>query len=101
MAKEKKIDKARADYMIAWRDRYIERLQEQLAGREEANAPLSALLFCALCGEEREHHESYISADALRAALSQWSCEVERGDEGYLLRFSKKECADGGEASEG
>ena len=48
MAKEKKIDKARADYMIAWRDRYIERLQEQLAGREEENALVSALLFCAL-----------------------------------------------------
>ena len=59
MNEEKKTDLAldpdRAAYMIAWRDRYIERLQQRLTGREEENAMMSTLLFYGLFHAATEH----------------------------------------------
>lgn len=102
MIQAKKKEKKRLDYMIAWRDRYIERLQERLAGREEENELLTALLFCTLAGksESSEACDAYIAAESLRKALNAWQCKVVREEGGYRLHFSIKESADDGEAAE-
>lgn len=94
----------RLAYMIAWRDRYIERLKEQLQGREEESAMQSALLFYALFEKARgdEVREVTIGREALSELLSVWSCSVAPTEEGYLVRFRKKseESADGGEETD-
>ena len=43
-----KEENARLAYMVAWRDRYIQKLEERVSGHEEANDILQALLFFAL-----------------------------------------------------
>ncbi len=44
-------DGDRAAYMIAWRDRYIQKMEEERAGYAEERALLHALLFFALFGK--------------------------------------------------
>ena len=101
MIKQKK-KRERFDYMIAWRDRYIERLHEKLAGRAEENALLAALLFCSLRGgDQSESQEVFIEAQQLRDALNVWECRTERRENGYLLHFARKECADDVDAAKG
>lgn len=97
-------DPDRAAYMIAWRDRYIERLQERLAGREEENAMLSTLLFYALCrtaeadGGERR---APIRVKEVAELLGKWSCHTESDGENYTVRFTPRLTAEVTDAAEG
>ena len=46
-------DPNRAAYMIAWRDRYIEKLEQIIEGRAQERQMLDCLLFYALFGMAR------------------------------------------------
>lgn len=87
-----KMTPERAAYMVAWRDRYIESLQERLAGREEENRMLSALLYyalgkiAALDGEGTVH----IPVAEVTAALGRWSCRSEAEGASYAVHFEPR-----------
>ena len=88
-------DPQRAAYMIAWRDRYIERLEDTLKGREEERQLLCSLLYYALFSAADKQmgkpHEITIDKEELRALLGEWSCTVENGEKGYTVCFSPQE----------
>lgn len=94
-------DPQRAAYMLAWRDRYIERLEEMLSGHEEEQKLLCSLLYYALFSaadtQMGKPHEVVIDKEELRALMGEWSCTVENGEKGYTVRFSQQEkvCSDG------
>lgn len=87
-------DPAKAAYMLAWRDRYIESLQERLAGREEENEMLSALLFCALFQRstrcETGEREVLIPTKLVTELLGKWQSHVISAGENYAVRFSNR-----------
>ena len=87
-------DPDRAAYMIAWRDRYIESLQERLAGREEENGMLSALLFGALCHKAKPRRNGerrvLISVKEVAELLGRWSCHTESDGENYAVCFTPR-----------
>lgn len=86
------LDKDRLAYMVTWRDRYIAKLEERLAGREEENSMLKALLFYALvqAGGETETGERQIpvSKQAVADALGRWQCAATDAGEAYLVTFT-------------
>ena len=84
-------DPQRAAYMVAWRDRYIARLEETLAGREEERSLLCALLQYALQKGAGKAAEISIDKAELKAMLGEVSCAVENGETAYTVRFSPKE----------
>ena len=106
-------DPRRFAYMIAWRDKYIEALQEQLAGWEEKGDLLSSLLYCALFRVASEadapnEREVLIQKSELTALLGTFECHASDAGDAYAVRFTQKqesvqestagEHADGGKA---
>ena len=95
-------DPNRAAYMIAWRDRYIARLEQMLEGRAEERRMLDCLLFYALFGMARgadgEGREVVISREALRELLGAWRCRTEQVDGGYRVLFEAVEESESGDA---
>ncbi len=84
-------DSARAAYMIAWRDRHIEKQKEVIGAYEEKCTLLEALLSCALLEEaeekEAQTRQAQILKASLAAALGKWQCRVENSAEAYVLTF--------------
>jgi hypothetical protein len=106
-------NEARLAYMVAWRDRYIERLEEALQGREEeARINLSLLGFClrelSLGGQHLKTEESdrqrmlHLPKDAVREALESCYAAVEQDEAEYRILFWKDggKRADDGEGKE-
>lgn len=91
-------DQRRFAYMIAWRDRYIEALQERLAGWEEKDALLCSLLYCALAriaseGEKEDEREVLIDKSEVTKLLGAFECHASDTGDAYTVRFTKKkEC---------
>ena len=88
-------DARRFSYMIAWRDRYITALQEQLAGTEETERLLCSLLHYALTAlakaeEDAEAFEVNIPQSKITQALDAWECHTERLEDSYCVRFEKR-----------
>ena len=87
-------DPDRAAYMIAWRDRYIERLQERLAGREEENDMLSTLLFGTLFHKakicENGERRVRIPVKVIAELLGRWRCHTESDGENYAVCFTPR-----------
>ena len=102
-------DPNRAAYMIAWRDRYIAKLEEIKRGHEEERRMLDCLLFYALFGmakgeQGEEQREVLISREALQALLGAWRCRTEQVDGGYRVCFEavgEGERASDGQSQEG
>ena len=88
-------DPRRAAYMIEWRDRCMEKLQEAIKGYEEERTLLGSLLFCALCraaevkGENR-FGELVLGKAEVASMIGRWHCEVQDGEDAYILRFSPR-----------
>ena len=105
-AADQKQKEERLAYMIAWRDRYIERLRERVEGREEEVTLLLSLLFYALCrgagadatpaGELGEHTFS-IEKKELAALRGARQYSVENSDSAYQATIRPR----AGESSEG
>ena len=111
--REKRRDKeneneARLAYMVAWRDRYIARLEDALKGREEeAQINLSLLGFCLralslgdrpLKTEENDRQRTlHLPKDAVREALESCYAAVEQDEAEYRILFWK----DGGKKADG
>ena len=97
-------DPDRVTYMIGWRDRYIEKLQERLAGREEENAMLSTLLFCALHRLAREGERGelrvLIPTAVVAELLGHWQCHAESDGENYAVCFTPRRPTDEPHAEE-
>ena len=105
---EKREDEARLAYMVAWRDKYIARLEDALQGREEeARINLSLLGFClrelSLGGhrfraEDGEGQRTlHLPKEAVREALETCYAAVEQDDREYRILFLKN----GGEGADG
>ena len=84
----------RMAYMIAWRDRHIERLQEIVEGYEQECALLEALLCFALQKAASEQEEGSrvleIPKAELKALLGKWECSTKNGESFYTLTFTPK-----------
>ncbi|MBE6703229.1 MAG: hypothetical protein E7585_07465 [Ruminococcaceae bacterium] len=87
------LSKERLAYMVAWRDRHIEKMQDRLAGREEVNDMLQTLLFYALArvADRRGNgvREIRIPKAEITAALGQWGCDTTDGGDHYLVTFTE------------
>lgn len=95
------IDPARAAYMIAWRDRHIKKQEQLLHGYEEQTSLLEGLLAFVLCKKAQEHGMLFrIPKAELRAMLNSYVCEVENGEEEFLIRFCEKQESDNGKEQE-
>ena len=94
-------DPDRAAYMLAWRDRHIEKQREIIAGYEEQLALMEALLAFALwqrASETQDGRIIRIPKGELRAVLSGYTSEVENGEDAFTVRFlPQTEPQDGGE----
>ena len=105
--KEKKseglYDPDRAAYMIAWRDRHIEKQSRLIEGYEESMALMEALLAFALLqrtSEEGGARVVQIPKKEIREVLSGYASEVESDEEKFTVRFIPRvEPQDGGEQS--
>ncbi|MBO5354462.1 MAG: hypothetical protein J6B09_00160 [Clostridia bacterium] len=89
-------DPRRFAYMIAWRDRYIEALKQELAGWEEKDALLCSLLYCALAriaseGEEKDGGEVLIEKSEVTKLLGTFECHTSDTGDAYAVRFTKKQ----------
>ena len=93
----------RLAYMVAWRDRYIESLEERVQGMEEQKQLLEALLLCALAERASEigdgRREVVLSREAVAEALHRHVCTAEPCEAGYRILFAAvtEEEADGTE----
>ena len=93
-----RFDEGRAAYMIAWRDRHIEKLEEGLSGYEEQARLTQALLAFALFHaatpqdgtEGADERVLEIPKAELSALLDAWECATQANDTCYLVRFFKK-----------
>lgn len=94
-------DPDRAAYMIAWRDRHIEKQKQLIEGLEEELSLLEALLAFALwqrASEEEQGRVLQIPKKEVSEALAACECEVENGEDAFTVRFRAKSVpADGGE----
>ena len=90
--KSRAMEEKRLHYMVAWRDRYIQRLEERLGGREEENAMLQTLLFYALItvGERQEDGSVTVpvSKQTVSDMLGRWQCDTVDAGEAYLVTFT-------------
>ena len=95
-------DPDRAAYMIAWRDRHIEKQNELIRGYEESLSLMEALLAFALwrdstaCGEARV---ARISKKELSEMLGRYASEVRAQEDEFLVSF--RPVQDDGEPHEG
>lgn len=89
-------EQGRLRYMIAWRDRRIAQLQQELKAHEERAALCDALmayvLFRGATGETERELE--IDKEQLVEFLSRWTSAVGRSENGYLICFSQKQEAE-------
>ncbi len=94
-------DPDRAAYMIAWRDRHIEKQKQVIAGYEEQLALMEALLAFALlqkASEEGAVRVVHIPKKELSEALASYTSEVDSDEDAFTVRFlPKTEGQDGGE----
>ena len=89
-------DPRRFAYMIAWRDKYIEALQERLAGWEEKDALFCSLLHYALfsaasADSEQDEREVLIDKREITKLLDAWVCQARDTGDAYCVRFAKKQ----------
>ena len=98
MEKQEQKSEQRLQYMLAWRDKRIAALQEELQGHRERAALCDALmayvLFRGAKGEEGR--ELLIEREGLSHFLSRWESSVERSEGGYLVRFTQRQEAEHG-----
>ena len=83
-------DPERAAYMIAWRDRHIEKQNELIRGYEESLSLMEALLAFALWQkgeEENERRVVRIPKKELEQMLCRFVSEVKEGDGEFLVYF--------------
>lgn len=84
----------RLAYMVAWRDRYIEALEERVKGWEETHALLQALLYCALADRaavlEDGSRETVLTREAVSEAVAAWESAARVCEEGYAVRFTPR-----------
>ena len=95
------LEKERLAYMVDWRNRHIEKLQERLAGREEVNNMLQTLLFYALTKAAEQQGESVrtvcIPKEEITAALGRYGCDTVDAGGYYLVSFTEAKRSDDGE----
>ena len=88
-----KEENARLAYMVAWRDRYIQKLEERVSGHEEANDILQALLFFALMKTGEPDEAGRITVRVPKAeiteALGKWQCDPSDGGDAYEIIFHR------------
>jgi hypothetical protein len=99
-------DPDRAAYMIAWRDRHIEKQNELIKGYEESLSLMEALLSFALLQKATEQSDGTytvcISKNAVSDLLGKYTSEVTDGEEEFTVRFHPvQEPEDGGEQNAG
>ena len=106
-------ERRRYDYMIGWRERYMQKLQELLEGREEERALLLALLslaFGKLIGDSgagisvRQQDGDVllqIQKEAVREALGRWQLQCAEEGEAYVLTFRPAKAPESAEAEHG
>lgn len=98
-------DPDRAAYMIAWRDRHIEKQNALIKGYEEELSLMEALLAFALwqrASEEENGRIVRIPKEQVSAMLSRYESRVEDGEEEFLVHFRPVEVPmDGGESDAG
>lgn len=96
-------DPDRAAYMIAWRDRHIEKQNELIKGYEEGLSLMEALLAFALLQNASEEQGVYIARipkAKVSEMLGKYQSEVVDGEEEFTVRFHPvQEPEDGGEKS--
>ena len=81
----------RTSYMIAWRDRLLEKQREIIVGYEQECKLLEVLLaFMLLRAADKKTHTLEIPKAELAAMLDTYACEASERDESYLVRFFKK-----------
>ena len=94
-------DPERAAYMIAWRDRHIEKQKQVIAGYEEQLTLVQALLAFALlqkASEDAGARVVRIPKKELSEAICAYTSEVEGDEDAFTVRFlPKTEGPDGGE----
>lgn len=93
-------DPDRAAYMIAWRDRHIEKQKELIAGLEEELSLMEALLAFALwqkASETQGKRVLRIPKKEVSAVLAANECEVESDEETFVVRFCTKAVPQDGE----
>lgn len=88
-----RLDKERLAYMVAWRDAHIKKMQDRLAGVEEINEVLQALLFYALARAATDRgdgvREIRVPKAEITAALHSWGCDTADGGDAYLISFTE------------
>ena len=98
-------DPDRAAYMIAWRDRHIEKQNELIRGYEENLSLMEALLAFALwqgAAQEGEQRVAHIPQRELSEMLGKYASEVQEGEGEFIVRFYPvQEPIDGGEQNAG
>ena len=98
-------DPDRAAYMIAWRDRHIEKQNELIKGYEEGMSLLESLLALALLQRASEEQGAYvarISKSEMSDMLGKYTSEVTDDGEEFVVRFHPvQEPDNGGEQSAG
>lgn len=107
-------ERRRYDYMIAWRERYIEKQREMLEGREEERGLLLALLSLAfgnlLTGQSEGIRTQpleggdvlvEIQKEAVRGALGRWQLQCTENEEAFALTFSPAKEAEDAAAENG
>ncbi len=98
-------DPDRAAYMIAWRDRHIEKQNELIRGYEENLSLMEALLAFALWRQAQESEGvrvARIPKKEVSEMLHRYESEVQDGEEEFLVHFRPvQEPTDGGEQDAG
>ena len=98
-------DPDRAAYMIAWRDRHIEKQNELIRGYEENLSLMEALLAFALwqsATQQGEQRVAHIPQRELSAMLGKYASEVQEGEGEFTVRFYPvQEPMNGGEQNAG
>ncbi len=98
-------DPDRAAYMIAWRDRHIEKQNALIKGYEEELSLMEALLAFALwqrASEEGNERIVRIPKKEVSEMLSRYASEVKDGEEEFVVCFRAAEVPmNGGEQNAG
>lgn len=92
------LEEGRAAYMIAWREKKIDQMEEMMKGLEGKSALLEAMLVCLLLreGEGERERTVRLGRAEVSARLGAWRSEAHLDGEDYVVTFTKKgEAADG------
>ncbi|MBQ9778262.1 MAG: hypothetical protein IJW22_04975 [Clostridia bacterium] len=98
MKEKQASNEKRLEHMLAFRERRIAALEEELQGYRERTALCDALMaYVLFCGAKGEAERTLpIGREALCDFLSHWESAVERSEEGYLIHFTKRQEAEHG-----